>query len=333
MIVRHGARYTLHTELLSGQEKEFQEQLEGQVTPIGMRQLYNLGQKMRKEYILKQQLANLIYNHQEIEILSSHSKRAVQSAHSFMVGLFPLGSQYSIPEDIDQKLLIPPFTFDENDDILNQKFDNNYALPNGFFPFVIKTESAYLNMLKAQCPNKKKLQKINQNKFRTYFQEELFKMYADEINEIIKKMKIQVIPEISNISHIADVALCQKFLGKPFNISDQEFQLLQYLKSVYKFKTYYTLEQIKLIITPYFKYLIDQFESRINNQNQLKMTISCAHDTQLIPMMVVLGILNIECIHESFLQKNKIKIANYFPLLLPILLLNYIKMIKINMKQ
>ena len=139
ILVRHGARYTLHPELLNTSERLLQDHKSGQLSPIGMRQLYILGQQLRKEYINDKNVANDIFQQQEIEILSSNSKRALQSAQSFMYGLYPVGSGYQIPENIDKKLLEPPYFFNEEDDILSQEFDQNFALPHVYFPYVIRT--------------------------------------------------------------------------------------------------------------------------------------------------------------------------------------------------
>ena len=57
LVFRHGARHTLHSEIIQDwADYDTFLQNEGYLTNVGMRQLYNLGTLLRKEYIEQKQL-------------------------------------------------------------------------------------------------------------------------------------------------------------------------------------------------------------------------------------------------------------------------------------
>jgi hypothetical protein len=54
-----------------------------------MRQHYNLGQYLRKDYIEELKFLNSTFDHKEFEIYSTQSHRTIESGLSQLNGLFP----------------------------------------------------------------------------------------------------------------------------------------------------------------------------------------------------------------------------------------------------
>lgn len=93
LIHRHGARFplkSLHADLSWPINKQFWEEYRGQLTPIGIKQLYDVGADLREFYgdFLEQ------IDSRTIRVHSSNSQRTMMSGWSFLLGAFPGRSFY-----------------------------------------------------------------------------------------------------------------------------------------------------------------------------------------------------------------------------------------------
>uniref|UniRef100_A0A663MG32 acid phosphatase n=1 Tax=Athene cunicularia TaxID=194338 RepID=A0A663MG32_ATHCN len=93
----------------------------GQLTQTGMKQLFELGQYMKKRY---SDFLNSTYNRQEFYIQSTDYDRTIMSAQSYLSGLFPpTSSQIWNPELLWQPIPVHIFQKSTERDI------HNYTLP------------------------------------------------------------------------------------------------------------------------------------------------------------------------------------------------------------
>jgi len=88
IITRHGDRTPTHAYPNS---KSIWPEGFGQLTNIGMRQHYDLGQKFRKRYV-DTNFINSSYNMNDVRVRSSPRERTLMSAQSFMLGFYPPGT-------------------------------------------------------------------------------------------------------------------------------------------------------------------------------------------------------------------------------------------------
>lgn len=134
-IFRHGSRYPVHNTYDGAETKEDW----GELSATGMRQHYNLGATLRKQYITDSPFLMSSYNHSEIEVQCTNYNRTQMSAYSFLFGLYPEQTGPKIPANINKSCLLPPYA-GRTDDASEQVF----TLPNGRQTINFKEDSGSL---------------------------------------------------------------------------------------------------------------------------------------------------------------------------------------------
>lgn len=92
-MIRHGAMYPVKQMYNAA---EFTP-VGGNLTVVGIRQLYNLGTYLKAMYIDQENLVSPDYNPTEIEFFSSNVARTSTSALSFIYGFYPLKKTLKLP--------------------------------------------------------------------------------------------------------------------------------------------------------------------------------------------------------------------------------------------
>nr|AAL67902.1 lysosomal acid phosphatase [Tetrahymena thermophila] len=186
-IYRHGARYPIYDKTYDAAE---QKKMNGELTPVGIRQQFELGRKLRAEYITSSRaFLSTSYNPQELYVrstdvtrylfiyqilinlqnsfyLKQFLKRTLMSAESQLAGLYPYGTGPKIPTQVqgysaDQKkqILDAPYKFFDQS-ISQDMTDDANAIPNGYQPIPIHTISQNQDKLllgmSYGCPNSQK---------------------------------------------------------------------------------------------------------------------------------------------------------------------------------
>ena len=115
---------------------------------MGHRQQYNLGSYFKHDYITLQNLTTPTFTPSHVEFFSSTYQRTQESAVSLIYGLYPLQEGWTIPENIPEDKLAPPFT-----EFLSNSLQTDEALPfaldNGFQPLPVRNLDDILD----NCPN------------------------------------------------------------------------------------------------------------------------------------------------------------------------------------
>ena len=101
--LRHGARGPIY----DNYDSKDQVYNAGELVPTGMRQHYNLGRQLRKEYIENLNFLSPAFNHEEIYIRSTNVNRTLMSAQSLFMGFFPNGA--SLPVELEEQYLLPAY--------------------------------------------------------------------------------------------------------------------------------------------------------------------------------------------------------------------------------
>ena len=82
-VTRHGARGSLNTEYFNSTFWP-----RGELTQVGKRQHYLIGQQVRDKYIKEKKLLSERYNPKEVLVRSTNMNRTIESALSQLVGLY-----------------------------------------------------------------------------------------------------------------------------------------------------------------------------------------------------------------------------------------------------
>ncbi len=88
-LIRHGDRNPIDP--IPSAPYQWKEGL-GELTPLGMRQEYELGRKYRHFYVHEKKLLSPSYQAGTLYVRSTDVPRTLMSAESFLLGLYPLGS-------------------------------------------------------------------------------------------------------------------------------------------------------------------------------------------------------------------------------------------------
>ena len=86
-----------------------------------------LGVELRKRYIINEGLLSPTFNRSEIHVYSTDINRTEMSAESQLMGLYPAGTGYELPNDLRDKA-VPPVHVTNLDSIQNEL--GPAALPN-----------------------------------------------------------------------------------------------------------------------------------------------------------------------------------------------------------
>lgn len=141
---RHGARAIFDNLDPTTKEDLYKEkwEYEEELTPVGMRMHYLLGYQNQLNY---KEFFNQItedgsnkLNNRQLLVLSTNSTRTIQSANSFLLGLFNDGTGKILDTNqvAKEENYMPPVIVPDKDELINKL--SNYALPNQahYFPIL-----------------------------------------------------------------------------------------------------------------------------------------------------------------------------------------------------
>jgi hypothetical protein len=135
----------------------------GELSATGMRQQYLLGKAVKATY---PEVFSKVYNHTEIEFMSSHVARTVESAVSHLLGMYDLKSGAELQTN-DPKFIEPPYLQNlPNKDIdgisiksiiRRMIHDKDYALSQGYRTIPVFTEplfndTIFFHEFQSLCP-------------------------------------------------------------------------------------------------------------------------------------------------------------------------------------
>lgn len=251
-LVRHGARAPLYEIPYS---PYVWKNGTGELTEEGINQEIQLGKELRNKYVTQNHLLPKIYDPKTIYIRSTEVKRTIISAHSLLLGLYPIKMRDSVNSKIPVDV-IP----NSEDNILIPKSNEN------IFSKIYRYYWEYKAWKEKTAHLQKKLEYWNKT---TGISLKNFQ----EIDQLGDNLFIR------QLNHVA--------LPKEISDSDaQEIIALGEYGMIHKFKlrsvTYSTGHAFLVMVTNYL-------EQAIQKKSSLKYVLFSGHDTSILSVMNTLG--------------------------------------------
>lgn len=306
---RHGAREPIRD---YWNAKEFKSK--GELTPVGMRQHYILGQLLRSEYIDSLGFLSQSYDSTELYVYSTNVNRTIMSAQSQLYGMYPLGSGPKVPDNVNFSLMIPPF----NDSTVQLTVDDSSALPNQHQPIPVHTnriDQEYL--LRSWDPN---VCKVNKKWYQEQYNTTAYKELLSEFNETLMKVADMVnvnkaTMDFWKLHDIYDVFQNDIYAGKAvpndFEVYHKNMSFL-YDTLVYMID-FGSVKQKRVLSTPFFQKVISLFEGKISGTDARKWIMYSAHDITLIMILAGLNYTSFECQLQARKTGVRDRLCMHFP--------------------
>ncbi|XP_009462761.1 PREDICTED: prostatic acid phosphatase [Nipponia nippon] len=269
VVFRHGDR-TPVTSFPTDLHKESEwPQGYGQLTKIGMQQLFELGQYTRERY---SNFLNSTYNRKEFYIQSTDYDRTIMSAQTYLAGLFPpTGHQIWNPELLWQPIPVH---------ILQKSTDRmlHFPLPD--------------------CPHSEELQ--NETQTSSEFQSRI-QPYMD----FLQAMAVNTGLELNNLKKLDNFQLwntydtlhCEAIHNYTLSVwatKDvmDKMEKLSELSLLSLFGIYKTEEKSRLQGGVLVNVILNSFKQAASSPKQRKMEVYSAHDTTIGALQIALNIFN-----------------------------------------
>ncbi|OQV26148.1 Lysophosphatidic acid phosphatase type 6 [Hypsibius exemplaris] len=238
----------------------------GQLTSPGKQQLYDLGQRLRKEYVDEKKLIPGIYNANDIYIRSTNITRTIESAVWLVSGLFGIQKSDSrTPNSIEI------FATTDEEEILypNFMFCNDLGR-------LMKRVSQHIHEIAGLLEDREILEKALQfdhvnNKGRMNFLE-----LRDEVtSRVAHGLPIEPILEewFDKIDHYAVEFLVRMISGTDKTADSQQ-------------------DILKLTAGPVFELILNNMYGVLHRKNRFKLEVYSCHDTTMIALLLVLSLFN-----------------------------------------
>lgn len=262
-IIRHGDRTPLIE--LPKAPHYWKEGL-GQLTPTGMSQEYQLGQRLRKEYMMQYQLLPKEYSIKTMYVRSTEYDRTVMSAQSLLLGLYPQGKGPKIPAS------------------------QTYALPHGYQPIPIFTLPRRDDILLSPFHDELIFRKLLQ---KYLFSTPEWIAKAQELKQHIPKWRAATglpLTDPMQLVKLADAIYIYQLyqLPLPTDLSQEDITLItdtvrSQWTAFYKHPVIATVSGSKLL-----KMIVEKLKLANEKNTELKYILFSAHDTTLLAQMAVL---------------------------------------------
>ncbi|EAR98237.1 histidine phosphatase family (branch 2) protein (macronuclear) [Tetrahymena thermophila SB210] len=317
VVFRHGARYPNYNSKAPIYNTDQTKTNSGQLSPVGARQLFQLGSSLRNEYFTNKKFIPEKFSSSQFYIRSTDSDRTIMSAQSFMAGLYPAGTgptiSATITSDNDKvKHLNPPYS-----NLAAQPGDNN-SVANAYQPVPIRTvQNKYDGALYIHgnaCQNS--IQWINDAANGPLFKEyrQFFDKQFQDFEKLFSKYGFQASSStLSTLYEWLDVLQCNLWNDNPaqddssksfYADADLSKKIKIAVNLQFYFSYFLTEQQKKVVPTPFFSDLLKY----TGDTHKPIFTVLSAHDTTINTVLLGLNLVNYQCLIDYI--KNDYKPVN-----------------------
>ena len=240
----------------------------GALTPLGMRQEYELGKKFRERYVNQYHLLPSKYEYNSIYARSTDVDRTLMSAESFLLGLYPLGTGPMLKKDTP-------------------------ALPEAFQPIPVHTAPKNKDtLLNSTYIHKKQIKEMSkQYVFTTDEWKAETAQYSknfDRWSKIFGK-KIKTLADLKPMGSTLHVRLVHN-VPLPKGLTKKEAEKIVEISD---WTLPYILKPQKIsrpITRVFMTELVKNIQEAINGKQEYKYILYSAHDITIVSVMSALGV-------------------------------------------
>ncbi|KAL4497180.1 hypothetical protein ABPG72_019500 [Tetrahymena utriculariae] len=316
---RHGARIP-SSDKLSLTDKAPNS---GELSLVGQRQLFYLGQLLNKDYIQDAKLLSAKYDPSEIYYRSTDVNRTIMSAQCLLAGLYPAQSGDMIPDDI----------LNNKKDLLNVDFKlrgstavtqiaDKYPIQNGYQSIPIhvveRPRDKILLGYGDTCPEEEKWNPENQ---KSEDWQRITQEFQPQINKFAKIFNLDISTlDLYTVYNYMDIIIAQQYAGMKLPDDYTNDAQLQYdLEIFYNLRIHLSLYKTPLqkrtTVTPFLNNLVQVLSDKVSNpKNKLKGYFLSAHDTTVNMVLQGFNLTSWECIEQTYMKTlPKGTYCNYGP--------------------
>ncbi len=201
VLTRHGDRSPLHGYPSDRLHLENWPEGVGGLTAQGTRQMYNLGQRLRKHYIDDLQFLEPTYKREDVYARSTEFDRTLMSAYSLLYGMFPVGT--GDIHEVGNKFSFFPKDADQ------------LGLPNRAQAVAIRSQQQEMDGVLIPggwCPRHTRLQEVKRMSHRWYERMEQEEALLAQLTHATNSLHHIL---LDDISRVADTWNCQALHGIP----------------------------------------------------------------------------------------------------------------------
>lgn len=234
-----------------------------QLTPLGMREQFQLGQQLRTRYVQEIPLLAEAYRYDSIFVLANTVDRTIQSAESLLYGLYPLGTGAKLS-------------------------DGSYALPAGYQPIPIRTVADGSSLIMVPYPEYQEILKRyvfsspewidKENAYK-----EKFKQWQDILGNNVQSL--------NDVLSIGDTLIVRKAhdIPLPEGLSEQDekdiIDLCEWALA-FQFRNQTVAE---LMGGQLFTQIKKDLQHAATQNDSTKFTLYSGHDITILPLMKLMG--------------------------------------------
>jgi len=261
LITRHGDRSPFTN--IKNANYKWKTPLE-QLTPIGMKEEYMLGKKLRKRYVNNLKLLKPNYVDDSIYAVSSDYNRTIESAECLLTGLYP------------------PRT--------GPKLENGKnALPYGIQPIPVRTVSKTSHLI--MMPYLQYVAILKEYIYPSKVWQAKDKEYQPEFKEWTKILGNKI-TTLANILGVGDVLIVAEHHNKPLpkGLSKENAKKIIDLTS-WGLATQFKSEKVSYLMGgELFNRIADNIKDAAAEKSKYKLVYYSGHDITILPIMSLLGV-------------------------------------------
>ncbi|EAR86980.1 histidine phosphatase family (branch 2) protein (macronuclear) [Tetrahymena thermophila SB210] len=283
----------------------------GELSVVGQRQLFYLGQILKKEYIDGAKLLSAKYDASEIYYRSTDFNRTIMSAQCLLAGLYPAQSGDQIPDDIltnRQDLLNINFKLRDSSTV--PQITEKYPVQNGYQSIPIhvveRPRDKILLGYGDTCPQEEIWNPENQksDEWKRITQE-----FQPQINKFAKIFNLDVSTlDLFTVYNYMDIIIAQQYQNMPLPADyTNDAQLQEDMEVLYNLRIHLSLYktplQKKTTVTPFLNNLVQVLSDKVSNpKNNQKGYFLSAHDTTVNMVLQGLNLTSWECIEQTYMK-------------------------------